>query len=152
MDLRTRITTALQAACAEGDTHRAATLRLIAAAVRDRDRALEATGREDGLTDAELRQILAALAARRRATAASFEEHGRLEQAAEKTAEAEVIEDLLPRRMRSDDIDAAIGAALARLGARSLRDIGRVMAELRPGMEGHIPPAELKARIRARLE
>ncbi|MBK5927144.1 GatB/YqeY domain-containing protein [Rhodobaculum claviforme] len=152
MDLRARIRADLQAACSQGDGHRAATLRLIAAAVRDRDRALHAAGRDGGLTDAELREILAVLAQRRRATAASFEENGRLEQAAEKTAEAEVIEELLPRPMRSGDIDATIGATLARLGAHNLRDIGRVMAALRPQLDGHIPPAELKARVRARLE
>ncbi|MGY6633824.1 MAG: GatB/YqeY domain-containing protein [Alkalilacustris sp.] len=152
MDLRTRIRTALTEACAEGDTPRAATLRLIAAAIRDRERALRSEGQDIELSNAALRDILVALASRRRATARTFEENGRLEQAAEKSAEADIIEELLPRPLRPGEVDRAIGATLSRLGARSLRDIGRVMAELRPQLDGQLPAAELKARVRARLE
>lgn len=151
MELRARIAAALQAACAEGEGHRAATLRLLTAAIRDRDQALADQGREAGLDEAGLRDILLRLAAQRRASAAAFEESGRLEQAAEKITEAEVIEELLPRRLREAEIEAEIDAALRRLRAGSLRDIGRVMAELRPRLGGQIAPADLKARVRAAL-
>ncbi len=152
MQLRARIAAALQAACAEGEDHRAATLRLLTAAIRDRDLSLAGEGRDAGLDEAGLRDILRRMAAQRRASATAFEETGRLEQAAEKTIEAEVIEDFLPRPMPPDEIDKEIRAAVERLQARSLRDIGRVMDVLRPRLADHMPLADLKARVRAALE
>ncbi|MGY6411762.1 MAG: GatB/YqeY domain-containing protein [Alkalilacustris sp.] len=151
MDLRTRIASALKAACAGGEDHRAATLRLLHAAIRDRDLALAAEGRDTGLDEAALREILRRLAAHRRTSAAAFEETGRLEQAAEKTAEAEVIEEFLPRPMPEGEIEAEIRDTVHRLGARSLRDIGRVMEALRPRLGDHLPVADLKGRVRRAL-
>ena len=151
MDLRARIAAALQSACADGEEHRAATLRLLNAAIRDRDLALAGAERGVGLDDAGLRDILRRLARHRRASAVAFEETGRLEQAAEKISEAEVIEEFLPRPMAPDEIEAEIRTAVVRLQARSLRDMGRVMQELRPRLGEHIPAVALKARVRAAL-
>ncbi len=151
MELRARIAAALQTACDAGEAHRAATLRLLNAAIRDRDLAVAAEERESGLDDGRLRDILRRMAAQRRASAAAFEETGRLEQAAEKLAEAEVIEEFLPRPMGPDEIEAEIQASLHRLRAGSLRDIGRVMEDLRPRLAGHIPSVALKARVREAL-
>ena len=151
MELRARIAAALKAACAEGENHRAATLRLLTAAIRDRDLALASEGRDTGMDEAALREILRRMAAQRRASAAAFEETGRLEQAAEKAAEAEVIEELLPRPMSDAEINAAIRSSMQRLQARSLRDIGRVMQDLRPRLGYHVPPTDLKARVRGAL-
>ena len=149
MELRERIAAALRDA--EGDPIRSATLRLVAAAIRDRDKSLREEGREatDG---AELRAILTRLAAQRRESAAAFELAGRLEQAADKTAEAEVIEALLPRRMTEAEVAARIEATVSELGASSLLDIGRVMAALRPRLGEQVDPATLKALVRQRLE
>lgn len=152
MNLRERIAAALRDAEPEGDPTRCATLRLVMAAIRDRDLAARERGAAEATGDEELREMLARLAAQRRETARSYEEAGRLEQAAEKLAEAAVIEGLLPRRLGAADLDAAVDAAVSRLGAQSLRDLGRVMADLRPRLPGHIDPAELKALVRARLE
>ena len=152
MDLRDRIATALRLAQDEHDATRSATLRLVMAAIRDRDLAARTQDGPPEAGDTELRDMLARLAAQRRATADSYEEAGRLEQAAEKLAEAAVIEEFLPRRLAEAELEAAIDAAVARLGARSLRDLGRVMAELRPQLAGRIAPAELKSRVRTRLE
>ena len=150
MDLRERIAAALREA--EDDPRGGATLRLVAAAIRDRDNALREEGRESGADAAELRAILSRMAAQRRESAAGFELAGRLEQAADKTAEAEVIEALLPRRMSEAEVGASVDAVVAELEARSLRDIGRVMAALRPRLGEQVDAATLKAMVRARLE
>lgn len=150
MELRERIAAALRDA--EGDPLKSATLRLVAAAIRDRDKALRADGRDTGADAAELRAILNRLASQRRESAEAFELAGRLEQAADKTAEAAVIEALLPRRMTEAEVAARIDAAVTDLGATSLRDIGRVMALLRPKLGEQVDPAALKALVRARLE
>ena len=150
MELRERIAAALRDV--EGDPLKSATLRLVAAAIRDRDKALREEGRETGADATELRAILNRLAIQRRKSAEAFELAGRLEQAADKTAEAEVIEALLPRRMTEAEVAARIEAAVSELGAASLRDIGRVMGLLRPQLGEQVDPAELKALVRARLE
>lgn len=150
MELRDRIAAALREA--EGDALKSATLRLVAAAIRDRDQALRAAGRETGADGAELRAMLSRLVVQRRASAEAFELAGRLEQAADKAAEAAVIEALLPRRLASAEVAGRVDAAIAELDARGLRDIGRVMAALRPRLGEHVDPAELKAMVRARLE
>lgn len=148
MELRERIAAALRDAA--DDPLRSATLRLVAAAIRDRDKSLREEGREatDG---AELRAILSRLAAQRRASAEAFELAGRLQQAAQKTAEAEVIEALLPRRMTEAEVAERIEAVVTELGASSLQDIGQVMAALRPRLGEQVDPAALKAMVRARL-
>lgn len=152
MELRRRIAAALDVACAEGQEARSATLRLLMAAIRDRELARAAGADAGPLGDAELQAMLTRLAAQRRASAAELEQEGRLQQAAEKAAEAEVIEGFLPRRMPPAEVEAAIDRALDEVGARSLRDIGRAMAVLRPRLADHMPPAELKRRVRARLD
>lgn len=152
MALRAQIESALRLAEAESAEPRAGTLRLLMAAVRDRDSDLRRAGAEAGLDEAGIRALLARLAAQRRETAAAFEEAGRLEQAAEKAAEAAVIEEFLPRRPSEAEIARMIDAAIAAEGARSLRDIGRVMAELKPRLGEHLDPAELKALVRARFD
>ncbi len=152
MDLRARIAHALETATAEGDGLRGATLRLLAAAIRDRDLARRTEGADRGIDAAELRAMLARLAAQRRENAAAFERDGRLEQAADKLREAEVIEEFLPRRLSAAEIDALIDSTVAAEAASSLRDIGRVMSALRPALGEQLDPVELKARVRARLE
>lgn len=154
MELRERIAAALRAA--EGDARRSATLRLVMAAIRDRDQAerAESGARADSGPgdEAELRAILTRLAAQRRASAQAFELEGRLEQAADKAAEAAVIEALLPPPMARAEIDALVEAVVRDLDARSLQDIGRVMAVLKPRLSEQIDAATLKAMVRARLE
>lgn len=157
MDLRTRIAAALKAATAEADSARSSTLRLVQTAIRDRDQArraetgAEATGR-DGIGAAELREMLTRLAQQRRESAEAFERDGRLEQAADKLREAETIEAFLPRRLSGSEVEALIDGTVLALDARSLRDIGRVMAALRPELGDQLDPVALKAKVRARLE
>ena len=154
MDLRARIGAALAAAEAEGDARGSATLRLVMATIRDREHARRTAHEDTGIAadTAEIRDILSRLAAQRRASAEAFELAGRLEQAAEKTAEAESIEAFLPRRMSDAEVDALIARTVEALGATTLRDIGHVMAALRPQLAEQIDPAELKVRVRHPLD
>ena len=156
MDLRARIAAALRTAQTEGDLRRAATLRLVMATIRDRDltrRSQREEGAElSGADTAEIRAILAQLAAQRRDSAAAFEQAGRLEQALDKTAEAEAIEAFLPRRMTDREIDGLIAGTVTRLDAHSLRDMGRVMSSLRPKLADQLPVADLRARVRRHLD
>lgn len=131
MDLRSKLSNALETAGADGDTLHLATLRLIQAAIRDRDLALRSGGGDTRVDDDEIVDILRQMLEQRLDMARSYEEAGRLEQAQTKRTEADLIVSLLPREPTEDEIAAEIRHAIAALDARSLRDLGRVMADLR---------------------
>lgn len=148
MGLQDRIAAALSKAEEEGEMTRVSILRLIEAAIRDR----EIVEHGNASDDAAVRAILQRMARQRRESAREYERAARLEQAERKIAEAEVIEDFLPQKMSDRDIDEAISDAVGEVGASSIRDLGHVMTLLRSRLSGQFDAADLKARVRARLE
>jgi uncharacterized protein YqeY len=151
MDLRTRIGDALKAAMKARDADRLSTLRLINAAIKDRDIALRGDGREDGVTDAEVLQILGKMVKQRQESARAYEEGGRLELAEKELAEIVVIEGFLPRQLSEDEVAAAISKAIADTGAAGIRDMGKVMGELKARYTGQMDFGAVGPMVKARL-
>jgi len=151
MTLRQRIDAALKDAMKARDTTRLSTLRLITAAVRDRDIALRGEGREDGVTEAELQAILTRMVRQRLESAASYEEAARLDLAEQERAEAAVVQEFLPRPLTGEEAQAAVSAAIAELGATSIRDMGRVMALLKERHAGQLDLSTVGAQVKDRL-
>lgn len=151
MSLRDRINTALKEAMKAREATRLSTLRLINAAIKDRDIALRGEGREEGVTDAEILAILARMVRQRQESARGYEEAARLDLAERERAEIAVIEEYLPRRMDQRETQAAIDAAIAELQAESIRDMGRVMALLKERHTGQMDLATVGPMVRARL-
>ncbi|MDO5604580.1 MAG: GatB/YqeY domain-containing protein [Paracoccus sp. (in: a-proteobacteria)] len=137
MDLKTRIQTETKDAMKARDSLRLSTLRLISAAIKDREIAARGDG-GDGLTDADLVAILARMVKQRQESARSYEEGGRLELAEKENTEIAIIEEFLPRRLTPEESRAAVDAVLAELGASSVRDMGRVMGELKARYGGQM--------------
>ena len=138
MDLRTKIAQATKQAMKEKDATRLSTLRLINAAIKDRDIATRGEGAETGVGDAEVLAILEKMVKQRRESAKTYEEGGRLDLAEQEEAEISVIEEFLPRRLSETEIDAAVDAAIAETGANSIRDMGRVMGTLKSKYAGQM--------------
>ena len=151
MDLRTRIGDALKEAMKARDADRLSTLRLINAAIKDRDIALRGDGREDGVTDAEVLQILGKMVKQRQESVRAYEEGGRLELAEKERAEIGVIEGFLPRQLSEDEVAAAIGKAIADTGAAGIRDMGKVMGELKARYTGQMDFGAVGPMVKARL-
>jgi len=156
MGLRDRLAEALKGAMKAREADRLSTLRLINAAIKDRDIAARGPGDEDGaqragVPDEEILSILAKMIRQRQESARAYEEGGRLELAEKELAEIRVIEDFLPRQMTADEVEAAIEAAIAELGAGSIRDMGRVMAHLKARHAGQMDFAAAGVRVKARL-
>ena len=149
MDLRTRLSEALKRAMKDKDATRLGTLRLINAALKDRDIELRAEGREVG--DAEATAILAKMVKQRQESARAYEEGGRLELAEAERAEIKVVEEFLPRQLSEREAQAAIDAAIAETEAGSIRDMGRVMAALKARHAGRMDFGAAGAAIKARL-
>jgi uncharacterized protein YqeY len=156
MGLRERLAEALKGAMKAREADRLSTLRLINAAIKDRDIAARGTGDEDGasrsgVSDDEILAILGKMIRQRQESARAYEEGGRLELAAKELAEVGVIEEFLPRQLTEAETAAAIEAAVAELGASSIRDMGRVMALLKSRHAGALDFGAIGPKVKARL-
>lgn len=139
MDLRTRIQTATKEAMKAKEADRLSTLRLISAAIKDREIAARAEpGEAQGLSDADLMAILGKMVKQRQESARAYEEGGRLELAEKELAEIAVIQGFLPKQLSEDEAAQAVAQVIADLNAESLRDMGRVMATLRERYAGQM--------------
>ena len=136
--MRDRLNTALKEAMKAKDAGRLSTLRLINAAIKDREIAARGEGDEKDITNDEILAILGKMVKQRLESARQYEEAGRLELAEKERAEIKVIEDFLPRQLDEDEVSAAIDAAIAEVGAESIRDMGKVMGELKAKYTGQM--------------
>lgn len=150
MSMRENITTELKTAMKARDTDRLAALRLINAAIKDRDIAARGEGMGE-ISDAEIITVLTRMVKQRRESARAYEEAARLDLAEKELAEISVIEDFLPRQMEDDEIETAVKAIIAETDAASVRDIGRVMGLLKTRHAGAMDFAKAGAIVKARL-
>lgn len=154
MELRGRISDALKSAMKEKAADRLSTLRLINAAIKDRDiakRSEGGDGADEGVGDAEILQILGKMVKQRLDSAQAYEEGGRLELAEKERDEVLVIEEFLPRQLDDEEIAEAVDAAIAETGAESIRDMGRVMGELKAKYTGQMDFGKVGALIKGKL-
>ncbi|MCM2562355.1 GatB/YqeY domain-containing protein [Lutimaribacter sp. EGI FJ00015] len=151
MDMRERITAALKKAMKERQADRLSTLRLINAAIKDRDIAARGDGEEGGVSDADVLAILGKMAKQRQESARAYEEGGRLDLAERERAEIEVIEEFLPRQLSDKEVRAAIDAAITNIGATSIRDMGKVMGALKEKYTGRMDFGAVGPMVKDRL-
>lgn len=138
MELRARVNTALKEAMKAKDATRLSTLRLINAAIKDRDIEARGEGKDEGVGDDVVLAILGKMVKQRQESAKIYEEGGRLELAEKELLEIKVIEDFLPRQLSNDEAATAINAAIAEVGAESIRDMGKVMGILKGKYTGQM--------------
>jgi len=150
MSLRDRISSALKDAMKNKDAERLSTLRLINAAIKDKDIALRGEGKA-GVSDADILSILGRMVKQRLESARAYEEGGRLELAEKERAEIAVIEEYLPRQLTDDEVAAAIDAAISEVGASSIRDMGRVMGQLKAKYTGQMDFGTVGPMVKDRL-
>lgn len=128
--MRENITEALKSALKAGDKRRASTLRMVNAAIQDRDIANRGSGKGPA-DEEEILQILAKMVKQRQESAKAFEDGNRPELAAAENAEIVIIGEFMPQQMEEAEVRIAIGQAIRDAGATSVRDMGKVMAELK---------------------
>jgi len=115
---------------------RVTTLRLINAAIKDRDIAARSEDRCDGVTDEEILTILTKMVKQREDSSEAFEKGGRPELAEQERAEIAVIRDFMPRQLGDAEIEQAVHEVIEELGAAGLKDMGRSMAALKERYSG----------------
>ena len=148
--IRDDIKAATIAAMKGGDKETTGTLRLVSAAIKNRDieaRTGGAPADDDGLVTEGLQKMIK----QRRESAEVYRKGGREDRAAVEEGEIAVIERFLPKQMSDEEASAAIQAIIAETGASSIKDMGRVMAEVKTRHAGELEPARASALVKAAL-
>ncbi|MFC7064502.1 GatB/YqeY domain-containing protein [Brucella rhizosphaerae] len=149
--LRQEISQALTQAMKAQDKLRLSTLRLIMAAVKDRDIANRGAGK-DPVGDDELLGILGKMVKQREESARIYEEGNRIELAEGERAEIIIINDFLPVQMSDDEVKKACADVITEIGAQGLRDMGKVMAVLKERYAGQMDFSKASALVKTLLQ
>ena len=136
--LRTGFTEALKTAMKARQERAVSTLRLILAALKDRDIAARGKGNHDGISDEEIAQMLQSMIKQRRESIALYEQGGRCELAEQEREEIVVIEGFLPKQLDEAATTEAVKGLIAELGATGIKDMGRVMGALKAKYAGRM--------------
>lgn len=140
----------LKTATLARDKQRTGALRLIWAAIKDRDIVSRGAGQPQA-SDTELVDLLAKMVKQRLESARIYEENGRAELAAQERAEIAIIEHYLPKQLSEDEAKAAIAKVVADVGASGVKDMGKVMAELKARHAGQMDFSKASAAVKAAL-
>ncbi len=154
--MRDAINAEVKLAMKAGDKARLTTLRMITAAIKDRDIAarVDGAGKQTGVEkvgDDDVLQLLQKMIKQRRESIATYEQAGRQELVEKEQAEIAVIEEFLPKQMSDDDVDAAIDAAMTQVQPEGMKDMGKVMAVLKERHPGQMDFGKASGRVKAKL-
>ncbi len=148
--MREAFNTALKDAMRSGDKVKVATVRMITAALKDRD--IEARGAGKGpLGDDEILSLMQKMIKQRQESQKIYEDNGRPELAAQEAAEIAVIASFMPAQLSEAEIDAAIAAAITETGAAGMKDMGKVVGKLKEKYAGRMDFAKASAAVKAKL-
>ncbi|MGE5600598.1 MAG: GatB/YqeY domain-containing protein [Pseudomonadota bacterium] len=149
--IRDEIKAALVTAMKGGDKAATGTIRLIQSAIKNRDIELRTSS---GTTDDDLvvTEVLQKMIKQRRESADLYRKGNREELAATEEAEIAVIERFLPKQMSDEEASAAIQTIIAETGASGMKDMGKVMSEVKSRLAGQIDPARASAMVRTALD
>ncbi len=151
MTLRQEITDALKHAVKAKDKCTTSTLRLVQAALKDRDIAARGAGSSNGVPDDQVLDLLAKMVRQRQEAAEQFRKGQRPELAEQEEAEIEVIRRFMPKQLDEAETTAVIDKVIAATEAKGLKDMGRVMAMLKENYPGQIDAGKASALVKQRL-
>ena len=146
MALKDRVTEDMKTAMRAGDKQRLATVRLLLAAIKQREVDERIT-----LDDGQVVAVIEKMIKQRREAIGQFESGGRSDLVAKETAEIGVLQGYLPAQLTAAEVDALIAEAIAATGAASIKDMGKVMGFVRPKAQGRTDMGALSARIKQKL-
>ena len=145
--MRDHINNELKQAIKAQQKRRMSTLRLINAAIKDRDIASRSNG-QDGVADSEILEILAKMIKQRRESVKTYEEAGRLELAEAELEEIKIIQSFLPAQLSDEESRTAVEEVIKDIGAESLKDMGRTMSTLKERYSGQMDFSKSSAMVR----
>lgn len=134
--LRNQVSQNLKDAMRAKEPHAVSTLRLISAAIKDRDIAARSEGITDGIDDDEIIQLMQKMIKQRQESIRMYEEGGRLELAQRERDEIAIIEGFLPKQLSEDEVADAVDSVISEIGATGMKDMGPLMTALRARYAG----------------
>lgn len=149
MSLRERFTQEMKDAMKGGDKSRLAAIRMIQAALKDRD--IEARGAGKEVSEEDILALLQKMVKSRQESLAMYEQAGREDLAGVERGEIAVIQSFLPAQMSDEDVKAAIAAAITETGATAMKDMGKVVGALKAKFTGQMDFAKASALVKAAL-
>lgn len=148
--MRDTINAALKVATKAQDKRRVSTLRMVSAAIKDRDIAARGAGKGEA-SDAELLDLLAKMIKQREESQKIFADAGRVELAAQESEEIVIIREFLPAQLSGAEIDKAVADAITEAGTMSVKDMGKVMAVLKARFAGRMDFGKAGALVKTKL-
>ena len=149
--LRTELNDALKASMKAKDERRTGTLRLILAALKDRDIASRTKGQGEMIGEDEILNMLQAMIRQRHDAIELYEKGGRADLVQKEKEEIAIIEGFLPKQLTADEMAAAIRSVITKLGATGIKDMGRCMAALKEKFAGQMDFAKASAILKSIL-
>lgn len=149
--LRTRISDATKTAMKEKDRLRVSTLRLVSAAVKDRDIAARAEDRCEGIDESEILSLLSKMVKQRKESAQTYEDNGRPELAEREREEINIIQDFMPKPLSDEEMKTIIAGLVEESGATGLKDMGKIMGQLKSNFAGRVDMGKAGAVVKAHL-
>ena len=147
--MREQFNAQLKEAMKAGDKRRVATIRMITAALKDRD--IEARGAGKSVSDDDILALRQKMVKSRQESADIYEKAGRQDLSTQEREEIAIISEFLPKQLSDDEIAAAIKAAMAETGAAGMKDMGKVIAALKAKYTGQMDFAKASASVKAML-
>ena len=151
MTLRTRINDATKTAMKEKDKLTVSTLRLISAAIKDRDIAAREEDRVEGIDESEILSLLSKMVKQRKESAQTYEDNGRPELAEREREEIEIIKNFMPKPLSEEEMNTIISGLVETSGATCLKDMGKIMGQLKAGYAGRVDMGKAGAVVKAHL-
>ena len=149
--LRDRLSETLKVALKAKEARTVSTVRLILAALKDRDIAARSKGNQDGIDEEGVLSLLQSMIKQRRDSIKLYEKGGRLELAQQEGEEIEVIETFLPEQLSDEDLASAVSTAITEVDATTLKDMGKTMAALKTKYAGQMDFSKASALVKTQL-
>lgn len=149
--MRDRINAALKAAMKDREQQRVCTLRLMNAALNEREIASRTGDDRPGIDEAESLEVLSRMVKQREESAKAYEEGGRPELASQERAEVRIIREFMPKPLAPEEVRAAVQAAIRDSEASSIKDMGRVMGVLKAKYQGRMDFGQAGAAVKDML-
>jgi len=149
--LRDALSASTKAAMKSKEALRVSTLRLISAAIKDRDIAARSEDRCDGIDDGEILSLLSKMVKQREESAKTYEDNGRPELADRERSEIEIVREFMPQPLSDTEMKAAVAAIVEETGATCLKDMGKIMGRLKTDFAGRLDMGKAGAIVKGHL-
>ncbi|MFO0994200.1 MAG: GatB/YqeY domain-containing protein [Hyphomicrobiales bacterium] len=149
--LRAKISDELKTAMKAGEKLKVSTLRLVGAAIKDRDIQNRTAGPDSGVSDAQIVEVLAKMVKQRQESVAIYQQGGRPELAKQESDEIDIIQSFMPKQLSEAEVTSVIAAIIKETGAQSVKDMGKVMAALKAKYAGQMDMAKAGGAVKSQL-